>query len=385
MYGRLSQLKQISIDGWDKYKDIKTDEDKKSWRIKQYYEWYIENKPKNLTVFEYHSVDLWLFIMCKAKQTVINEFIQFFGHGIKLFESYESKLLELLKTKQKSLNRELTEQEKIQIYNENKINETNLLLNSKNIISDIKNERTKQNKLQQFFTNDILAKFIYDFSSIKNNKNDLIKILEPTAGQGDLIKPILENNKNIEIALIEIDPENRSILKQLAMKSPTILHLQNQNNFLTFETSDRYDYIFMNPPFHLRKSEDFNLKRDTWDYDFIKKAFAFLKINGELLAITSDKWKQNEDFQKWIKHDNKKFEFVQKKNMKFSQIKIDVTCMKITKLNDFEDNHLLGETFYINQGYQGQLLNENEIDPDKIMDKKQNYNSQLKPFLNSDI
>ena len=169
------------------------------------------------------------------------------------------------------------------------------------------------------------------------------------------------------------------------MKSPTILHLQNQNNFLTFETSDRYDYIFMNPPFHLRKSEDFNLKRDTWDYDFIKKAFAFLKINGELLAITSDKWKQNEDFQKWIKHDNKKFEFVQKKNMKFSQIKIDVTCMKITKLNDFEDNHLLGETFYINQGYQGQLLNENEIDPDKIMDKKQNYNSQLKPFLNSDI
>ena len=35
--------------------------------------------------------------------------------------------------------------------------------------------------------------------------------------------------------------------------------------------------------------------------------------------------------------------------MKFSQIKIDVTCMKITKLNDFEDNHLLGETFYINQ------------------------------------
>ena len=80
------------------------------------------------------------------------------------------------------------------------------------------------------------------------------------------------------------------------MKSPTILHLQNQNNFLTFETSDRYDYIFMNPPFHLRKSEDFNLKRDTWDYDFIKKAFAFLKINAELLAITSDKWKQNEDF-----------------------------------------------------------------------------------------
>ena len=192
MYGRLSQLKQISIDGWDKYKDLKTDEDKKSWRIKQYYEWYIENKPINLTVFEYHSVDLWLFIMCKAKQTVINEFIQFFGHGIKLFESYESKFLELLKTKQKSLNRELTEQEKIQNYNENKINETNLLLNSKNIISDIKNERTKQNKLQQFFTNDILAKFIYDYSSIKNNKNDLIKILEPTAGQRDLIKPILE-------------------------------------------------------------------------------------------------------------------------------------------------------------------------------------------------
>ena len=68
MYGRKSQLKQISIDGWDKYKDLETDEDTKSWRIKKYYERYIENKPKNLTVFEYHSVDLWLFLCVKQNK-----------------------------------------------------------------------------------------------------------------------------------------------------------------------------------------------------------------------------------------------------------------------------------------------------------------------------
>lgn len=370
-WGRKSTIVQSSYDGWDKYKTLKTDEERKSWKIKMYYKWYSLKHPKNSIKFNSHSIDLWLYIISKAKQTVINDFIHYFGNGIKLFESYEPKLLKLMKEKETILKRELTEEEKIQIYKENKNEEVKLLLKSKNIVEDVKNLRTKQNVLQQFFTNEILAKFLYDYSSIKKNKStSILKVLEPTAGHGALIKPILENNKNVDISIIEIDSENRKVLEKIVHDYPSIIHLQNQPNFLTFETSDRFDYIFMNPPFHLRKSEDYNLINDVWDMDFVKKAFAFLKINGELLAITSNKWFQDEKFKEWIKMDNKTFEYEFKNEMKFNQIKINITCMKIIKLNDSEDNHLLGQTYYIKQGFKGSLLNENEIIPQDIMEGK---------------
>jgi predicted RNA methylase len=370
-WGRKSTTYQSSNDGWDIYNKLTTEEQKKKWKIKMYYKWYSLNNSDNSTHFQSHSIDLWLFIICKAKQTTINDFIYYFGNVIKLFESYEPKILKLMREKELKLKRELTEEEKIQIYKQNKNEEIKLLLKSENIVKDIKNDRNNQNILQQFFTNEILAKFLYEFSSLKINKStQIIKILEPTAGHGALIRPILENNKNVDISLIEIDSNNRKVLEKLSKDYPTIINLQNQPNFLIYESSDRFDYIYMNPPFHLRKSEDFNLIRDVWDIDFVKKAFAFLKIDGELLAIISNKWFQNENFKEWINKKNKTFAYEFKDNMKFNQIKINITCIKIIKLDDSEDNEIFGEKFYIKQGIKGNLLNENEISPSKIMNDK---------------
>jgi hypothetical protein len=85
-------------------------------------------------------------------------------------------------------------------------------------------------------------------------------ILEPSAGKGDLIEAIKEkagyqrfNEEGIDA--IEIDPELQHILKG---KEIRIVH----NNFLTFETLMRYDWIIMNPPFsngdaHLAKALNF--------------------------------------------------------------------------------------------------------------------------------
>ena len=123
----------------------------------------------------------------------------------------------------------------------------------------------------------------------------------------------------------------------------------------------------MNPPFHLRKSEDLNLLRDTWDYDFIKKAFGLLKVGGELIAITSNKWKSNEEFKKWAKTNTKTFNFDDKPKEKFSGIVIDVSILKFTKINDSEDNEILNLKYYTTDNDKGKLLNKSEISPNKIM------------------
>ena len=85
-------------------------------------------------------------------------------------------------------------------------------------------------------------------------------ILEPSAGTGELIETLLEecadlnrhNMKDNDIDVVEIDPELRYILKGKGIR---VVH----DDFLTYNTLKRYDWIFMNPPFscgdrHLRKA-----------------------------------------------------------------------------------------------------------------------------------
>jgi predicted RNA methylase len=285
------------------------------------------------------------------------------------------------------MKRMLTEEEKIKIYNQEHKEEYNAILNYTNTNLYQKNDRTKNNQLQQFYTNAKLSEYIYKYSSLSENKNKDIKILEPTAGQGDLIKPIVKENKNVDITMVEIDPENRKILNEMISKAPLILKLASQNNFLMYHTSERYDYIFMNPPFHLRKSEDRNLIRDTYDTDFIKRAFGLLKVGGELMAITGNTWKTNEDFKKWVKLKNKSFEVESRNKEKFSKISIDITVMKITKLDTSEDESLLFHNYYILSG-NGKLLNDNMINPSVVMNDKptmKEIKQELQPFHRSEL
>lgn len=68
------------------------------------------------------------------------------------------------------------------------------------------------------------------------------KILEPSAGKGDMIKYIKELNRNVQIDAIENDD-----------RLVNILHSNNinvvWNDFLTYQTYKEYDFIIMNPPF----------------------------------------------------------------------------------------------------------------------------------------
>lgn len=98
--------------------------------------------------------------------------------------------------------------------------------------------------------------FSLDFTMINS-------ILEPSAGKGNLIEPIKEqerilsdrwNKFNFDIDCIEMDSDLQHILQG---KGYRLVH----DDFLTYETMKEYDLIVMNPPFsngckHLLKALD---------------------------------------------------------------------------------------------------------------------------------
>lgn len=366
-WGRKGQIIQMTNDGWDKYDSLTTPESRKVWRINQFYKFHTKEKKTSLTNAVI-SVDLWLYIVSKSKQKVIDGFISQFGGAIKLYETYENLVIKKIKEAESKLKRVLTEEESIKIYKEEIMTQQSTLLKYSKFVVPEKNRRNSKNQLQQFYTNPKLAKFLINNSSLSKNKKDKITILEPTAGQGALISPIIEVCKKTFIEMVEIDPENRKVLQILAEKAPLCIKLCNQNNFLTFTTSTRYDYIFMNPPFHLRKNENANLIKDVYDYDFVKRAFAYLTLGGELLAIISNIWKKNDEFKKWLKNIN--YEEVQLTKESFSGIKIDVCVLKLIKNNTDIDNEILTTTYYYTDTDKGKLLNASSINPKKIFNEK---------------
>lgn len=97
------------------------------------------------------------------------------------------------------------------------------------------------------------------------------RILEPQAGRGDLLKPLLDkwshhysSSHTSKIDCVEIDFENQAILRS---KGLNVI----DSDFLTFTGAACYSHIVMNPSFH---NGD----------DHLIKAFNLL-VDGELVAI----------------------------------------------------------------------------------------------------
>jgi hypothetical protein len=103
----------------------------------------------------------------------------------------------------------------------------------------------------------------------------------------------------------------------------------------------------MNPPFHLSKKKTYI--HDVYDYDFVKRAYAMLEINGVLVAITGQSYKTNKEIVKWYANKNAiiKDDVVRwsgdnlKKGAEIQNLKL--SYIYIRKLNDDqkENNELL--------------------------------------------
>jgi predicted RNA methylase len=349
---RQKAVEQITREGWDIYKKLDKEE-KDDWRVRKYADWfslYSPDREKRQSIVADISIDLRLYLLCKSKQANIINFIKYFGTEIKLFESYETKLLKLVIVEEQRLKRPLTDEEQSNIYN-------SLLINEKEDIKRLLFEnrtRSKQEKLQQYYTNDILAQQLIDLSGISYNDTH-IRVLEPTAGDGALIIPILKLDKvDFDIDLIEIDKDNRAKLESITKGKNTVRVLKHKN-FLTYISGAVYDYIFMNPPFHLRKGENSLMIKDTYDVDFIKRAYSMLKEGGKLCAIIGGSFKSAKEGDPlfWInankKNKDMKITIYKLNKKKYSGVMVANTFIVIIdklKIIPKEDDDILAIKFY---------------------------------------
>ena len=74
--------------------------------------------------------------------------------------------------------------------------------------------------------------------------------------------------KDYKTHMVEIQDENRKVLKNLFNDAPDILQFYETKDFLQFVNPIAYDFIVMNPPFHLRKSQFTYLDRDYYSIGF---------------------------------------------------------------------------------------------------------------------
>jgi hypothetical protein len=351
----------------------------------------------NLQTPSKSSIDIYLYVLSKAKLKNINEFISNFGGNIELFETYESKLLPIIKAREqkylKKHNKQgLTDEEQIEIYKmalrkeRGDILDFNFSIDPQKII---KKTKTTESQLNQFYTSELLANKIKDLG-LKGLKGNL-DILEPSAGFGNLIKPLVKELKTeYHIDMIDLDERNRNELKKIVEVAPNILKLLDNKNFLTFGTGKRYDLILMNPPFHLKKGEN-SLTSDVYDFNFVDRAFAFLKEDGRIVAITGTSWSFNNKWDEFGLFNDAPQDYLNmemKKNKKVSgessylkysierledepflgsegkKIKMTVDIWVIEKLSSEKDNDILGKVFYLSQQKKGQELQNVDIDFD---------------------
>lgn len=114
------------------------------------------------------------------------------------------------------------------------------------------------------------------------------RVLEPSAGKGDIADAILDICPDVELDVCEINASLRAILQA---KQHRILA---ERNFLQVTDDDGYDRIVMNPPFEQGQ-----------DMDHVRHAFELLKPTGRLVAIVSEgvfnrSGKREQGFRSWL-------------------------------------------------------------------------------------
>lgn len=282
------------------------------------------------------STDYYLFIVQKSKQQNINSFITVLNkipdlEAIKKLypekftsldelynelktskinnKTYISKFINEIKSVDiEKVNKAIKEQAKV---SGDALNNLNKFIEKAAERRELEKVRKLQNLKQEFFTPDKQANELIELSKIKQQVNKSFNILEPTAGFGNIVTKLLNVMVNsavkagskykikIHVDMVEKDEDNRKELIKLEKTAPGVLDLQNCDDFLKFVPASNYDYIFMNPPFHLKKGKEY--KKDYYDIDFVKRAYAMLKpYTGILVAIVGRSWQTNENYKQFL-------------------------------------------------------------------------------------
>lgn len=169
---------------------------------------------------------------------------------------------------------------------------------------------------------------VIELSGIKNDKRSIIRILEPTAGIGNMISSLLKlNNKsNFFIDCNEFHNVFYQIGKSIYSEIDNI-HWYNAD-FYIYNNKYNYDYIVGNPPFNLPYStlipqkvskpkktikvdpadaefveyDTVMVRKDLhlYDVDFVAKAYNMLSTDGILTFIISDRFQRSDNISTFV-------------------------------------------------------------------------------------
>tara|TARA_R110001606_G_scaffold254709_1_gene402684 strand:+ start:615 stop:4226 length:3612 start_codon:yes stop_codon:yes gene_type:complete len=249
------------------------------------------------------SGDIALIKISIRKKVIINGYIGSLDEYVPMIEDYKEPLHnKLIKAIDKNQNVDKLLKKQIKILdkigdrileNSDYVNGMLLYGNKKKAVSqeDIKKRLRSIEKRQEFYTPQEIAVLVAKLSNIINSKEH-IRILEPTCGQGNLLRELVNIRSDIPdigttYDMCEINPDSRKILELFYVKKdPAQFILAEEPDFLQYIPSEPYNLIIMNPPFHLKKKLT-GYDRDYWDIDFVMRAYGMLKLGGELIAIVS--------------------------------------------------------------------------------------------------
>lgn len=298
-------------------------EEKTKYAEKVKYERYQSDREIDELFKHTPSIEARLTVMSLAKKSQIVEFINELDNNIQQLEDYitpfekDINKFNMDKMSQKdilALQKKYIGEQRTNLFKILKSEKLQTLLDKfelKNIVMNSKKDIAK--RYQAYYTPDKIIKQMLEYSNKLKSFDDL-EILEPTAGIGNIPMYILENYKkeNFKINMVEIQNQNRVVLKKLCTSAPNVLQLYDIGDFLQFINPIEYDLILMNPPFHLRKRDFSYLDQDYYDMDFVKKSFYMLKDKGELIALVSRVSKP--EWIKWIKDNDGNIENIDVKN-----------------------------------------------------------------------
>ena len=177
----------------------------------------------------------------------------------------------------------------------------------------------KQKEIQFFETPEKIADYIVELAEIGDN----MKVLEPSAGRGAIIKSI-KKVFNGTIDYCEIDPINRKYLEKI----DDIHNLSNTGDFLDNKSLYfvlYFDRIIANPPFSKNQ-----------DIDHIRQMYSVLSAGGILVSIASKHWqistnKKETAFRQWLDDVGAEIIELPEKEFKESGTNIATTIIKIKK------------------------------------------------------
>jgi phospholipid N-methyltransferase len=150
-------------------------------------------------------------------------------------------------------------------------------------------KRNLKKEFQFFATPEPLAKKLVSMAEIENHHS----ILEPSAGQGALVKAVNKLLPTKTVHCYELMPVNQTFLKKIEtaeLIGEDFLNPDNSN----IDQQRVFDRIIANPPFSKNQ-----------DIDHIRKMYDRLKPGGRLVTISSKHWqyssnKKETEFKQWL-------------------------------------------------------------------------------------